>query len=78
MKQFTVICTRDQYEEVAQILEGWGYELLGRLWLPQENCVQTSMEGHYMTFSLSDTDLTEPRYTLEELREMENPNTETL
>lgn len=75
MKQFTVICTRDQYDEVAQILQGWGYESLGSIWVLDEDCVITIYDGCYMTFKLADVpDPNIPRYTIEELRGMENPN----
>ena len=76
MKQFTVICTRDEYEEVAQILKGWGYESLGSIWVLDEDCVITTYDGCYMTFCLTNLSNNNPIYTLEELRGMSNPNTE--
>lgn len=75
MKQFTVICRKEDYDEVAQILEGWGYERYGEVWESHENCVTTNANGLYMTFINRKIAPTEPRYTLAELREMSNPNT---
>ena len=76
MKQFTVICTRDQYDEVAEILEGWGYyPSHGNIEQPFTGVIYACEIG--MHSHVTDGGV-EPRYTLEELRTMENPNTETL
>ena len=76
MKQFTVICRKEDYDEVAQILEGWGYRLFGEEWLDDEDCVVATSNGTYMTFESKYRSVQiSLRYTLEELRAMENPNT---
>ena len=78
MKQFTVICSKQDYEEVAEILQGWGYRQGYYSWYVNENCITTAADC-FFSFALCDLpDPNEPRYTLEELRTMENPNTETL
>ena len=80
MKQFTVICRKEDYDEVAQILEGWGY----RKWADappfslssKRDCVLVDWDGEFYPYHLEHLPNTEePRYTLDQLRTMENPNT---
>lgn len=74
MKEFTVECTPDEYDEVAKILEGWEYEIILKLCDGGQNCITTTNEGYALTNWLSHVPEDEPRYTVEQLRTMENPN----
>ena len=61
--------SKEHYPEVKRVLEGLGYELFGKEWLPQDDCVTTTSHAIYMTHhysSIKDNSINQPTYTFTE------------